>query len=191
MTNTRAARRRLSGATFAALAPALSLAAFLTAPVAGHAQDLIVDGCSVLEPGQVGIFALVGDIGEQHNVPVTVRTNGIVDALWAEIEFPTSKLQFVSASKGNLTSTFELFAAVRHDNHVRILALNSAGPPIASGAQGMIAVLRFQITSGGTAEFDLPVETFDDDLAGYGRCDPSHTSGSESASWGEVRSRYR
>ncbi len=179
----------LPGAGF--LGVAILAVALLGAPPSA-AQDLVIDGCNILDPGEIGMRELIGDIDEIIPVHVHLSTNSIVNTIQFELEFPTSLLAFETVQPGELTGASWLFDGTDHGNRVRILGITDTEEDnIADGTEGTVATVRFRVLASGTGLFSLPADAFGGDLFTYAECDPANASPVESSPWGVIKSRYR
>jgi hypothetical protein len=174
--------------------PVLAVLLFPAGPgpvESGDSPDLIVAGCNVLTPGQVGIRELVGDIGDTVGVPVTVHTDSPLESFTLYVDFPTTLLRYAGVGVGNLTPSWWIDGTyLEPRQQARVVGITPAAP-VPDGAVGQLAILRFVVLGGGTGVFRVPESDYGDDLAGYTSCDSSWTSPLEPAGWGRIKSAFR
>ena len=183
-------RRRAGRAAGCILGTALLLAATGVAPAA--AADLVVQGCSELLSGEVGVREAVGNVGDFVEVPVTIHTMSAVDAFGLEVLIPAGLLTYVRTDPGDLTSGFELFGGNRFTGPDRVRVVAGGSTAIAAGTVGRLAVLVFQIAAPGSSAFATVTEGFTDDLVGYVSCEDVHgTTRIPPVEWGQVKALYR
>lgn len=150
-----------------------------------------MNGCDQRLAGEVGVGSLVGSVGQQIAVPVSLHAVTVVDAFTLDVDLPAAGLSFVRADGGTLFSGWAFFGGhyIASGNLVRIVAADNTWP-IAAGSVGTVASLVFQVTAAGAGEFGT--SNLQDDLAGYVSCEDAHgTSAVEAGSWGRVKAGYR
>ena len=168
------------------------LAGLLLLAPAAPAADLVIQGCSELLSGEVGVREAVGNVGDLVEVPITIHTMSSVDAFGLEVEVPEGLLTYVRTDPGDLTSGFELFGGNWFSATSRVRIVAGGNTAIPSGVVGRLAVLVFQVAAAGSGAFSTVTEGFTDDLAGYVSCEDVHgTTRIPPVEWGQVKALYR
>ncbi len=182
--------RRPAMSTVRGAALAIGTAVLSLAPLPLAAQDALIEGCSVVEVGELGVGGLAGDVGQYVDVPVYIHTSDEVDAIQVEVAFPTGVLSYVHTQPGVLTAGFTNLGGNFVGGRVRVAGL-TIGAPIPPATEGTIAIVRFEVNAAGSGFFDMPESFYAGDLGGYAFCDSSNASPVEPDTWGCVKGRYR
>lgn len=172
------------------LAAALAAACLAAAAGPARAADLVVEGCSEMLAGEVGVREAVGNVGDFIQVPITVHATSDIEAFSVDLVVPAGVLEYVDTLPGNLTQGYELV-----DGHffsasgvVRIAGIGTAAIP--TGAVGQMAVVVFEVVGPGAGAF--ATDRLIDDLTGYVSCEDVHdTTRITPTEWGKVKALYR
>jgi hypothetical protein len=107
---------------------------------------------SAADPNTVVVFVtpLKAGPGEEAELVVGIDRNAaVIGAFGLDVSFPTSMFTYLDVQKGGLTEDWTTVNANQiGPGRVRVGGFAGAGPKIASGRSGTLAVLRFKVSCG-------------------------------------------
>ncbi len=172
------------------LAATLLVACLAVAASPAPAADLVVEGCNVMEPGEVGVREALGNVGEFVQVPITVNTTSAIEAFTVDLVIPTDLLVFVDALPGDLTAGFSILDGDFNEETGKVRIGGFGLTPIPAGVAGRLAVVVFEVVAAGTGAF--ATDRLADGLSGYVSCEDVHgTTRITPTEWGKVKALYR
>ena len=120
--------------------------------------DTVIDGCSTLEMGTVGLGSVRGNVGDTVTASVLVATNDRLDSWTIDLMFPDAiSLVDVTFDEG-LASDFWFTAFSPFPAHLDYpsgVRIGGAGGDafVAAGATGTLATMTFKIMEAGRGTF--------------------------------------
>ncbi len=121
---------------------------------------------------EVGISISPSSGGTGTDVYITISVNGntslISDAFGLDLNFSTSIFQYLSTSKGNLTSSWAAVDGGASSGTITVGGFRGSGSVISTGSQGSIAVVRFRVISSGSSDqaTQITLNSLIDDISG-------------------------
>jgi len=111
--------------------------------------------------------------GAEIQVPISIDRNAAaVEAFGLDLSFPEAMLDYLGASKGNLTADWSRLEGNRiAPGRVRAGGFAGSGTKIAAARSGILVVLRFRVTCGSCPDGEagrICLSGFVDGLAGMG-----------------------
>lgn len=165
----------------------LAVAALSLAATAANAADLVVPGCEITAPGQVGLEAISANIGDRVTVAFTVHADAGISVFGARINYPAHLLEYESTAAGDLTAAFEYLDGQATGPNLRIGGW-SWSTYVPAGASGSLALISFLVIAAGAGEFGLA--DFTDDIDSY-ETDCAGIVSVAPLAWGRVKACYR
>jgi len=121
---------------------------------------------------KVGISISPSSGGTGTDVYITISVNGntspISNAFGLELNYSNSIFQYLSTSKGNLTSSWAMVDGGASSGTITVGGFRGSGSVIPTGSQGSIAVVRFRVIASGSSDqaTQIIIDSLIDDISG-------------------------
>jgi hypothetical protein len=119
---------------------------------------------------RVGISISPSSGGAGTTVTITISVNGntspISSAFGLNLNYSTSVFQYLSTSKGTLTSSWAAVDGGASGGTLTVGGFRGSGSVISTGSQGSIAVVRLRVIAGSGQTTQITLSNLIDDIAG-------------------------
>jgi hypothetical protein len=99
-------------------------------------------------------------------ISIDGNTSPIRSAFGLDIHYNTSIFQYLSTSRGTLTSSWAAVDGGASGGTMTVGGFKGSGSNIPIGSQGSIAVVRLRVLAGATQNTQITMDNLIDDLAG-------------------------